>query len=97
MDAPAFCRVTGGNVRSVADSPADRTADTAEERHLLERIRRDYRQLDAEHTAMIARFRRGESKEVRLQHQRMTPQSRHDAVRRALLVGKFRHWQALTF
>ena len=23
-----FCRVTGGNVRSVADSPADRTADT---------------------------------------------------------------------
>ena len=28
MDAPAFCRVTGGNVRSVADSPADRTADT---------------------------------------------------------------------
>ncbi len=28
MDAPAFPRVTGGNVRSVADSPAERTADT---------------------------------------------------------------------
>lgn len=62
--------------REFADwlTQADRTADTAEERHLLERIRRDYRQLDAEHTAMIASFRRGESKEVRLQHQRIYSQ-----------------------
>lgn len=28
MDAPAFRRVTGGNVRSVPDRPTDRTADT---------------------------------------------------------------------
>lgn len=59
--------------REFADwlTQADRTADTAEEIRLLERIRRDYRQLDEEHTAMIASFRRGESKEVRLQHQRI--------------------------
>lgn len=53
---------------------ADRTADTSEERRLLERIRSDYRQLDQEHSAMIASFRRGESKEVRVQHQRIYSQ-----------------------
>jgi hypothetical protein len=44
--------------REFADwlTQADRTADTAEERRLLERIRRDYRQLDEEHTAMISQL-----------------------------------------
>ena len=59
---------------------ADRTADTAEERRLLERIRRDYRQLDDEHAAMISSFRRGEQSEVRQRHQRIYSQL-NDLVR----------------
>jgi signal transduction histidine kinase len=68
--------------REFADwlTQADRTADTTEERRLLERIRRDYRQLDEEHTAMIASFRRGADQEVRLQHQRIYTQL-NDLVR----------------
>ncbi len=59
---------------------ADRTADTAEERRLLERIRRDYRRLDDEHAAMISSFRRGEQSEVRQRHQRIYSQL-NDLVR----------------